>query len=130
MDKMQKSVSGDITKEMMGDKNFCAGIMDCKNRTEVKELLASKGINADDGDIDDLAKSIYEIADVCKKLDENELNHIAGGLDGYDIFTGTLIGVGILGVVASGVGMLSFVASWIKKSGDKRNWWNKDKYKK
>lgn len=130
MDEKQKSVSEDIAKEMMGDKKFCVGIMDCKNRAEVKELLASKGIVANDGDIDNLAKNISEIADICKKLDENELNHIAGGLDGYDVLKGGLVGVGIVGAVASGVGILSVIASWIKKSGDKRNWWNKGAHKK
>lgn len=129
MSNIEKNVREDITKEMLGDKKFCVSIMECKDRKEVKELLASKGIDAGDSDINDLADNISEIADICRKLDENELDHIAGGIDRYDVITGALAGGGVFLIVAGSLGVLSLVASAIKKGGDKKGWWNKDKRK-
>ncbi len=129
MNDLKKTVGEDIAKEMIEDRNFCIGIMDCKNRADVKELLASKGINAGDSDIEDLAKNISEIADVCKKLDENDLSYISGGVDKYEVFRKAGLGIGIAAVSLGGLGVLSVVAAWIKKTGDKRNWWSKSEKK-
>ena len=129
MNDLKKTVGEDIAKEMMEDRNFCVSIMDCKNRTEVRELLASKGINAGDSDIEDLAKNISEIADVCKKLDENDLSYISGGVDKYEVFRKAGLGIGIAAVSLGGLGVLSVVAAWIKKTGDKKNWWSKSEKK-
>lgn len=128
MDNLKKTVSENIAKEMMEDRNFCVSIMDCNNRTEVRELLASKGINAGDSDIEDLAKNISEIADVCNKLDENDLSYISGGVD-YEAFRKAGLGIGVAAITVGGLGVLSVVAAWIKKTGDKKNWWSKSEKK-
>ncbi|MDO4200236.1 MAG: hypothetical protein Q4D57_05760 [Clostridia bacterium] len=123
-----------ISMAMLEDKDFCLSIVNCKDRDEVREFLLSKGIEVDDSDIDDLAKNISEIADICQKLDEDELNDVAGGKwnsekwgSGADK-AALVAGVGML--VVAGLGILSVVAAGIKKKGDEKGWWGKKDSKK
>lgn len=134
-----------IAEEMMKDKEFCFSIVNCKDRKDVKDFLASKGIDADDKDIDELAKNISEVADICEKIDEEDLDKIIGG-DGSDNGQpdssktdnprttaqnageyGIGLGLGISGIVVGGLLVLSVVASGIKTLGDNKGWWNRGK---
>ena len=113
------NVNEKIGLKMAQDKDFCFSIMDCKDRNEVKAFLKSSGIDASDADVEDLAKNISEVADVCTKIDDDELEKIVGGQDTTKVWEG--IGWGTVGVGAFGV--LIVVASWIKKKGDEKGWW-------
>lgn len=125
------SASEKITAEMIENKDFCSRLISCKDREEVKKFLSSEGIEADDNDIDDLARSISEVADICRRLDENELENVVGGVvDSEKIAKGALKGTGIAAIVVGGIGVLAVVAAKIKKVGDEKGWWNKDKNKK
>lgn len=115
-----------ITKEMIEDKEFSLSIMNCKDRAEVKALLASHGIDAGDNDIDVLAQNISEAADICKKLDEKDLENISGGAIDWSKVTDNgaqILGWGLLGLGV--IGILSVVGVWIKKTGDEKGWWKK-----
>ncbi len=118
-----------IAEEMMKDKEFCFSIVNCKDRKDVKDFLASKGIDADDKDIDELAKNISEVAEICKKIDEEDLDKIVGGSDPDKAKelgeNGIGLGLGTSAIVLGGLLVLSVVASGIKKLGDEKGWWNK-----
>lgn len=112
-----------IGLKMIEDKDFCLSIMNCKDRNEVKTFLKSNGIEAGDDDVEDLAKNIAEVADICKRVDEDDLEKVVGGKDTSKVWGG--IGIGL--AVTGGLGILLVVASWIKKKGDERGWWTKKK---
>lgn len=127
-----------ISLEMIEDEDFCLSIVNCKSREEVKSFLMSKGIEVNDGDIDNLAKNISEVADICQKLDEKELDRIVGGVGGDDSDSSkahkwgnfadkTALGLGISGLVVAGFGILAVIAAGIKKKGDEKGWWTKKK---
>ncbi|MBR2735286.1 MAG: hypothetical protein IKE05_03750 [Clostridia bacterium] len=75
----KSGTSEKINAAMMEDKDFCIRIVNCKDRDEVKKFLSSKGIEASDNDIDNLAANISEIADICKKIDDIDLDNVVGG---------------------------------------------------
>ena len=127
----KSGTSEKINAAMMEDKDFCIRIVNCKDRDEVKKFLSSKDIEASDNDIDNLAENISEIADICKKIDDKELEDITGGADPdyWGPFSSKAAkGVGISAVVVAGVLVLSFVGAGIKKLGDQKGWW--DKYRR
>ena len=123
-----------IAEKMVEDKDFCFSIVKCKDREEVKKFLAYNGVIADDNDIDYLAKNISEVADICKKLDDKDLDKIVGG-SSWD--TGWWRGLGEYGakiaggaaLTATGLLLITFIGAGIKKLGDEKGWWNKDKNK-
>lgn len=118
-----------ISTEMLEDRDFCLSIVNCKDREEVKSFLLTKGIEVNDSDIDDLAKNISEVADICEKLDEDELNNIVGGgktpEEWGDFSKKAALGVGISALILAGFGVLSVIAAGIKKKGDEKGWWHK-----
>ena len=123
-----------ITTEMMNNEDFCLSIVSCNDREEVKKFLASKGIVTDDNDIDNLAENISEIAAICKKLDDEDLDDVVGGDwtpdDWKNFGEKSSKGLGIGAMVIGGLLILTFVASGIKKLGDEKGWWNKSGSKK
>ena len=128
--KNELSVNEKITEELLEDKDFCLKIVSCKDSDEVKKFLASHGIDADDNDIDVLAKSISEVEEIYKKLDDKDLDKIVGGqwnVERWKSFGRTgakIVGIGALAV--GGLMILTFIGAGIKKLGDEKGWWNKN----
>ena len=119
-----KDFDGKIGSKMAENKDFCLSIVNCKDRDEVKSFLKSNDIEASDADIDNLAKNISEIADICTKIDDKELEKIVGGA-GDGNTSDVLTGIGIAGISLGGFGILTLIAAGIKKLGDKKGWWSK-----
>lgn len=124
-------VNEKIGLKMVEDKDFCLSIVNCKNRDEVKTFLKSNGISATDSDIDILANNISEVADICARVGDKELEKIVGGQGDekfkYEDTSGIWTGLGVAGIITGGLGIVAVLTSGIKVLGDKKGWWTKKK---
>ena len=126
-----------INSKISESEDFCFSIINCKDRDEVKKFLADNGIEASDKDLDDLAKSIEEVSDICSKLSDDEMEKVVGGGLG-DLTSAVSTAAGEEktwskgGKIMMGSGatiLLLVMISGMKKYGKKKGWWGSNQPK-